>query len=167
VGDGFASLVEGCNRTTHRILLPLVMLAGQTSPTCRRTQANQAPQRSQTTQKRILDMHLTVLMPSRQLSSPFSQFPLHLKNILAKSRDPRSRVSIWDYLEDMTVARPRQHMLLSFENLEDSQRCSSGSRLNTPQCPSSLHVSSNPRRGYLFRPGPIPQYHLQDKSRSM
>jgi hypothetical protein len=45
----------------------------------------------------------------------------HLKNVLAKSRDPQSRVSVWDYLKDMAVARPRQHMLLSFENSEDSQ----------------------------------------------
>lgn len=50
-----------------------------------------------------------------------SQFLPHLKNVLAKSRDPQSRVSVWDYLKDMTVARPRQHMLLSFENSEDSQ----------------------------------------------
>jgi hypothetical protein len=51
----------------------------------------------------------------------FSQFLPHLKNVLAKSRDPQSRVSVWDYLKDMTVARPRQHMLLSFENSDDSQ----------------------------------------------
>lgn len=52
---------------------------------------------------------------------PLSRFLPHLKNVLAKSRDPQSRVSVWDYLKDMTVARPRQHMLLRFENSEDSQ----------------------------------------------
>lgn len=51
----------------------------------------------------------------------FSPFLPHLKNVLAKSRNPRSRVSVWDYLEDMTVARPPQHTLLRFEDPEVSQ----------------------------------------------
>jgi hypothetical protein len=49
----------------------------------------------------------------------FGQFLPHLKNVLAKSRCHRSTVSVWDYLDDMTVTRPRQSILLNFK--KDSQ----------------------------------------------
>src|SRR4051794_16169698 len=50
----------------------------------------------------------------------FRKFLPHLKNLVPKSRNPQSRVSVWDYLEDMTVTRPRQSIILSIQNSQDS-----------------------------------------------
>ena len=119
VGSGFVSLVEGCPQT------PDPSSSGDVSWSNKPDVSQNSGQPGPSKQSDDAEAH-----PGYASNSPdvftsavksFIQFLPHLKNVLAKSRDPRCRVSIRDYLEDMTMARPRQHMLLSFENLGDSQ----------------------------------------------